>query len=129
MPTCWRSPGGSSALRRDHPVLRRRRFLTGAQADEIGWFTPSGVAMTDADWADPDARAVAMYLDGQDAPDHAPRRDLRWSTTTCSICVNAWWEPLDFAIPAQDAATGWIRLIDTADPIGRHDAGGDSRDR
>ena len=56
-------------LRREHPALRRRRFLTGAQTEEIGWYSPSGAPMTGADWADPGARCVAMYLDGSDAPD------------------------------------------------------------
>jgi len=58
-------------LRREHPVLRRRRFLTGAEAHEVGWFTPSGTAMTDSDWDDTQARAIAVYLDGQDDPDRA----------------------------------------------------------
>ena len=28
--------------------------------------------MTAADWADASARAIALYLDGSDAPDQAP---------------------------------------------------------
>ena len=28
------------AFRRDHPVFRRRRFLAGAEAAELQWFTP-----------------------------------------------------------------------------------------
>ena len=31
------------ALRRAHPVFRRRRFLAGAEASELGWYTPGGV--------------------------------------------------------------------------------------
>ena len=34
-------PSGHRAAPR-HPVLRRRRFLTGAEAEEIEWFTPAG---------------------------------------------------------------------------------------
>ena len=59
------------ALRRAHPVFRRRRFLAGADAAELRWFTPAGTPMTAADWADPGARSVALYLDGADAPDRA----------------------------------------------------------
>ena len=55
--------------------------------------------MTGADWADPNARAVALYLDGSDAPDRAadgtPLLDDDFL-----VLVNGWWEPLDFTIPA-----------------------------
>ena len=30
------------AFRKQHPVFRRRRFLAGAEASELGWFTPGG---------------------------------------------------------------------------------------
>jgi glycogen operon protein len=32
-------------LRRAHPVFRRRRFLTGVEADELSWYTPAGTRM------------------------------------------------------------------------------------
>ncbi len=34
------------ALRKAHPVFRRRRFLSGAEASELRWFTPAGTEMT-----------------------------------------------------------------------------------
>ena len=40
------------ALRKAHPVFRRGRFLSGAEASELRWFTPAGTEMTAADWAD-----------------------------------------------------------------------------
>ena len=30
------------AFRKAHPVFRRRRFLAGREAAELGWFTPAG---------------------------------------------------------------------------------------
>ncbi|MFM8894009.1 MAG: glycogen debranching protein GlgX, partial [Actinomycetales bacterium] len=51
-------------LRREHPVLRRRGWLTGASAHEVMWFTPAGAPMTDADWGFDQARAVTIVLDG-----------------------------------------------------------------
>jgi isoamylase len=47
------------AFRRARPVFRRRRFLSGAEASELRWFTPAGTEMTAADWSDPSALAVA----------------------------------------------------------------------
>ena len=46
------------AFRKAHPVFRRRRFLAGAEASELRWYTPAGTAMTAADWSDPSALAI-----------------------------------------------------------------------
>ena len=90
------------AFRKAHPVFRRQRFLAGAEASELGWFTPAGTAMTGADWSDRNALAVALYLDGSDDPDRAadgtPLLDDDFL-----VLVNAWWEPLGFTIPATRA--------------------------
>jgi glycogen operon protein len=59
------------ALRKAHPVFRRNRFLAGAEASELRWFTPADAEMTGADWAGPNALAIALYLDGSDDPDLA----------------------------------------------------------
>jgi glycogen operon protein len=103
------------AFRRSHPVFRRRRFLTGAEASDLGWFTPAGTAMTQADWDDRNALAIGVYLDGSDAPDEAPDGSLLLDDDFL-VLVNAWWEPLDFAIPAipqTRAGQAWQTDIDT----------------
>ena len=103
------------ALRKAHPVFRRRRFLSGAEASELQWFTPAGTEMTAADWSDENALAIAFYLDGSDDPDRA-------EDGTCLldddflVLVNAWWEPLGFTIPATRDGTTWQTAIDTYDP-------------
>ena len=102
-------------LRREHPVLRRRRFLTGADTGQVSWFTPAGEAMTPAQWGDPNARAVAIHLDGHDAPDTAADGSPLLDDDLL-ICVNAWREPLTFTIPASLPAANWTRLIDSNDP-------------
>jgi glycogen operon protein len=114
------------ALRKEHPVFRRRRFLTGADRSELGWFTPAGMAMTDAGWADGSALAVAIYLDGSDAPDRA-RDGTPLLDDDFLVLVNAWWEPLAFTIPACRAAKpgegqAWQAEIDTYEAAGPGDA-------
>ncbi len=90
------------AFRQAHPVFRRRRFLAGAEASELGWFTPAGATMTAGDWADENALALAVYLDGSDDPDRAPDGSLMIDDDFL-ILVNAWWEPLTFTIPVTRA--------------------------
>jgi glycogen operon protein len=103
------------AFRKSHPVLRRRRFLAGVEAAEIGWFTPAGQMMTDADWADSDARCLAIYLDGSDDPDRAEDGSLLIDDDLL-LLVNSWWEPLEFTVPATRPGQSWRSAIDTFDP-------------
>ena len=105
------------ALRQAHPVFRRRRFLIGAEAAELLWFTPAGTPMTEAEWRDPDARSLALYLDGADAPDLAADGSPMLDDDFL-LLVNAWWEPLDFTIPPTRPGQTWLREIDTFDPTG-----------
>ncbi len=103
------------ALRRAHPVFRRRRFLAGAEASELQWFTPAGTPMDGGDWADPNARAIAIYLDGSDDPDRAedgtPLLDDDFL-----VLVNSWWEPLGFTLPPTRPGAQWQAEIDSYDP-------------
>jgi isoamylase len=103
------------ALRQSHPVFRRRRFLVGAEAAELLWFTPAGTPMTAAGWRDPDARSLALYLDGADAPDLAADGSPMLDDDFL-LLINTWWEPLDFTIPPTRPGQLWHREIDTFDP-------------
>jgi glycogen operon protein len=103
------------AFRRAHPVFRRRRFLVGAETSELRWFTPAGAELTDADWSDGSALAVALYLDGSDDPDRAADGALLLDDDFL-VLVNAWWEPLDFVLPATRPQASWRVEIDTYDP-------------
>jgi len=103
------------AFRRAHPVFRRRRFLAGAEASELQWFTPAGAPMNGADWADPNARAIAIYLDGSDYPDRAADGTLL-TDDDFLVLVNSWWEPLGFTLPATRPHAEWHAEIDSYDP-------------
>jgi isoamylase len=102
------------AFRKNHPVFRRRRFLAGKEASELGWFTVAGTPMTPADWGDPSALSLAIYLDGADDPDLAedgtPLLDDDFL-----VLFNAWWEPLEFVIPATRDGQRWQAELDSYD--------------
>ena len=107
------------ALRARHPVFRRRRFLTGADAKELGWFTPAGAPMTDADWNDDSSLSLGIYLDGSDSPDRAADGSLLLDDDFY-LLVNAYWEPLTFTIPSvrtppDGAAESWRVEISSYD--------------
>ncbi len=104
------------ALRREHPVFRRKRFLTGTEASELGWYNCAGEPVTEEQWADPTMHAIAVYLDGTDAPDEAddgtPMLDDDFL-----ILVNAYWEDVAVTIPAvRPNQQTWFVELDSYDP-------------
>ncbi len=111
------------AARRRHPVLRRRRFASGALARDIGWFTPAGSAMTASDWGAGWTRSVAAYFDGARDPD----RDGQGRPILDDdllLVVNGWWEHLTFIVPEVGGARTWEREIDTFSGAAGDTAGG-----
>jgi glycogen operon protein len=104
------------ALRRAHPVFRRQKYLTGTEAAELGWYSAAGSPVSDEQWADPTMHAIAVYLDGADAPDEAedgsPLLDDDFF-----ILVNAYWEAVTFTIPpVRDSSQTWFVELDSFDP-------------
>jgi isoamylase len=107
------------ALRMAHPVFRRTRFLVGAQAGELGWFTPAGEPMTQECWDDDGARCLTIYLDGSDAPDEADDGSPLFDDDFL-VLVNNWWEPLAFTVPAvRSVPQAWSTELDSYDPAAR----------
>jgi isoamylase len=103
-------------LRHGHPVFRRKRFLAGAEAAELAWFSCAGTPVSHVQWADPSMHAIGVYLDGADAPDEdtdgAPEIDDDFF-----VLVNAYWEEVTFTIPrVREHVQSWFVEIDSYDP-------------
>ena len=71
--------------------------------------------MDGAGWADPNARAIAIYLDGSDDPDRAEDGTLLIDDDFL-VLVNSWWEPLSFTLPPTRPDAEWQAEIDSYDP-------------
>jgi isoamylase len=99
-----------TALRRDHPVFRRRRFLSGD--GDISWFTPEGAEMADGDWHTGYAKAITILLNG-DAITEPDRRGEPVGDDSFLLLFNASDAELTFGLPS--AADGlWACVLDTA---------------
>ncbi|KGM13211.1 glycogen debranching protein GlgX [Cellulomonas bogoriensis] len=106
-------------LRRDHPVLRRRRFFAGgaehggeSDLGDIAWFTTSGEHMTDADWQQGHARAVTVFLNGG-AIAEPDARGQRVVDDSFLVLFNAAPESITFTLPPPEYGETWACVLDS----------------
>lgn len=108
-------------LRKDHPVLRRRRFFYGDAAhggesklQEIGWLRPSGEHMRDEDWTDWYARSLMVYVNGH-AISEPNLHGEKIVDKSFLLLVNASEEDIEFTIPTEPTGSSkaWKVVIDT----------------
>ncbi len=121
-----------SALRREHPVFRRRRFFRGQPAGDghladIAWLTPPGREMGDEDWSTSGGRAMTVFLNGDAITEPGPHGE-RVRDDSFLIMLSADREPEDFTVPATKYGERWAVVVDTAageqaGPAGRAEAG------
>jgi isoamylase len=96
-------------FRQRHPVFRRRRWLTDAEA---GWFRPDGQPMQNGDWEDPEARALGVYLDGA-ALDEVDERGRHVRDGRFVLLFNAAAAPTTFVLPVLLDCAPWLVAIDS----------------
>ena len=106
-----------SALRREHPVFRRRRYFRGEPAGDghladIAWLTPAGREMGEEDWSAP-GPAMAVFLNGdaitEPGPHGEPVRD-----DSFLIMLSADHQAQDFTVPGVKYGECWAVVVDTA---------------
>jgi glycogen operon protein len=92
-------------IRATHREFRRDTFFKGtpqrAGGKDVTWLQPRGREMQQADWLDPEQRALGAWLRRGDG------------SGGLLVLVNAGAEPVDFALPAAPSGP-WRRLVDTA---------------
>jgi glycogen operon protein len=109
-----------SALRREHPVFRRRRFFEGrpvrrrgAEAlPDIEWFTPDGREMTEEDWDSGFGKSIGVFLNGQGIGER-DNRGQRVVDDSFLLYFNAHDGSIDFRVPGAAYAPTWDTEIDT----------------
>ncbi len=109
------------ALRKAHPVFRRRRFFQGrpsrgtARAEglpDLAWFRPDGTEMGDSDWSVGYAKSLGVFLNGRAIPDP----DIHGRPIVDDsfyLVFNAWEQDLDFTLPDARWAASWAVALST----------------
>ena len=120
------------ALRRKHPVFRRRRWflgrpIHGAGVKDIGWFKPDGGEMSEADWREGFAKALGVFLNGG-AIQTLDSRGEPVQDASFYVAFNAFEQPLGFRLP-DGAGWGrqwrrWTVVLDTDRGEAHADGGG-----
>ena len=105
------------AFRRQHPVFCRRdwfqgREIHGSGIHDIGWYDPAGTDISDEDWQDGEAKAIAVFLNGQEilTPDAQGNRIVDDSFL---LFFNAQGETSPFVIPEVLRDRPWDLVLDT----------------
>ncbi|EFV14301.1 glycogen debranching enzyme GlgX [Segniliparus rugosus ATCC BAA-974] len=112
------------ALRKSHPVFRRRRFFAGRpirggdQERDIAWLTPDGREMTVEDWDSGFGKSLMVFLNGNAIPEPDTRGE-RVVDDSFLLCFNAHYEALKFAVPDSGFGKQWMAVLDTSRPRGR----------
>jgi isoamylase len=102
------------ALRREHPVLRRRRWFQGRSirgSVDLGWCKPDGDEMGDDDWDAGSASSVGLFLNGGAITDR-DRRGQRVTDDSFLLLFNAHSDPIDWTLPKQWGGS-WELIIET----------------
>jgi glycogen operon protein len=107
-----------TGIRRDYPIFRRSRFLTGRDDAELGikdvtWINASGHEMREGDWTDQSMRCFGMLIDGRAQPTGIGRRG---EDVTALLVFNAFHDVVQFTLPEYAGGTQWSRLVDTNAP-------------
>ncbi len=108
------------SLRKEHPVLRRRKFfqgrsIRGAGVKDIAWYEPRGREMTDKTWGDHMARCLGVLLNGNTL-DETDEHGERVIGDTLFLMLNAYHGSILFHLPPKPQGGRWDRLLDTANP-------------
>jgi isoamylase len=103
-------------LRKEYPVLRRNRFLTGEYNEKLGvkdvmWIHPSGAEMNDENWGDQGLRTIGMLIDGRAQSTGVKERG---SDSSVLLVFNGHHESMHFVLPPAVEGEGWRQRLYTA---------------
>jgi glycogen operon protein len=107
------------ALRRDHPVFRRSRFLDGRQLEgsglpDVWWFRPDGRRMTQGDWKRSGTHTLGVFLNGDELTE-ATLDGRGIVDDSFLLLFNAHFEDVELRLPNQSFGREWTLELSTAD--------------
>jgi glycogen operon protein len=109
------------ALRKNHPVFRRRRFFVGdpghggaSDLGDIEWFRTDATPMTEQDWSSGYARTLTVFLNGDAIPE-PDNLGRRITDDHFLLLFNAHTQPVTFTLPPENYGRAWELQLQTDD--------------
>lgn len=107
-------------FRRQHPVFLRRKWfqgraIHGSGINDIAWLNPDGSAMTEEQWQVGYAKAIGVFLNGQEIS-ALGKKGERIVDDDFLLFFNAHYEMIEFTLPTQLQEQKWMVVIDTKEP-------------
>jgi isoamylase len=105
------------SLRKTHPVFRRTTFFQGRgdELPDVWWMRPDGRKMTQRDWRNGGARAIGVFLNGDELAMQTPRGE-EVHDESFLLLFNAHDAPIPFRMPTRRFGARWKLELSTAEP-------------
>jgi glycogen operon protein len=105
------------SLRKEHPVFRRTTFFQGRgeELPDVWWMRPDGRKMTQRDWRNGQARAIAVFLNGDELGMETPR-GVEMHDESFLVLFNAHHDRIPFRMPTRRFGARWKLELSTAEP-------------
>ncbi|UVY83149.1 glycogen debranching protein GlgX [Brachybacterium sp. NBEC-018] len=107
------------ALRREHPIFRRRRFLQGVVREgsasslpDVQWIGTDGAPMTDEDWNAAENKCLTVFLNGSAIPE-PDARGAQIVDDSALLLFNASGNGVEFTLPGEDHGPVWTTVLGT----------------
>jgi isoamylase len=103
-------------LRREQPVFRRRDFLVGSAErsglPDVVWLRSDGVRLEGDDWKREDWSSLAVFLNGDEIPNHSPR-GAPIQGDSFLLAINSHHDGVAFTMPDRRFAASWCLELAT----------------
>jgi glycogen operon protein len=104
-------------FRLQHPIFRRRKWfqgraIHGSDVRDIVWYNPDGGEMTEKQWNDGLAKAIAIFLNGEEIPITGAKGG-RIVDDNFLILFNAHDKAIEFVLPKVLRQWEWVTIVDT----------------
>lgn len=116
----WMFTRSLIALRRAHPVMRRRRFyqgkkVRGSEVKDLAWFRPDGKEMRQQEWGTEFIRCLGLRLAGDAIEETDPEGQMVQGETLL-LLFNAHHKDVSFILPSHRSSVRWGLIVDSAEP-------------
>jgi len=104
------------ALRKSHPVFCRRGWFQDhairSGLNDIAWFLPEGIEMTEDNWSHDFAKSLGVFLNGNELRS-VNRHGEKIKDDSFYVIFNAYHGALDYVLPPEKFGKTWLKVLDT----------------